>query len=81
MSSDPIVDLRDRMPVSRGRVRTGCGPSAGPVPFGVRFAVSAVETGKHGKTYYTVTVQEATEVSRDGGVITITDSVQRERED
>jgi hypothetical protein len=55
---------------------------AGPSPFGLRFAVAPVlPSDKHGKTYYTVTVKEATQVSRDGKVETVQDDVQRERED
>ncbi|GAA1960167.1 hypothetical protein [Amycolatopsis minnesotensis] len=54
----------------------------GPRPFGLRFAVSpTVPVDKHEKTYYTVTVKEATQISRDGKTDTIQDDVQRERED
>ena len=52
------------------------------MPFGLRFAVSpVVPCDKHKKTYYTVTVKEATVITKDGSSVTIQDDVQRERED
>jgi hypothetical protein len=50
-------------------------------PFGVRFAVSPVRCGKHSKTYYTVTVEEPTHINQDGREETMTDYVEKERED
>jgi hypothetical protein len=83
--SDPIMAVQDRLPLgsspgaSPGHDVT---PEKGPVPFGVRFAMTPkVPCDRHKKTYYTVTVKEATQISRDGRVETIQDDVQRERED
>lgn len=82
---DPIMAVVDSLPlVSSPDLSPGPTVAAreGPAPFGLRFAVVPVVPGdKHKKTYYTVTVKEATQISRDGRVETIQDDVQRERED
>jgi hypothetical protein len=84
---DPVMALVDRLPLASSP-EPDLSPGStvavqeGPVPFGLRFAVvPVVPCDKHKKTYYTVTVKEATQVSRDGRVETIQDDVQRERED
>jgi hypothetical protein len=46
----------------------------------LRFAVSPLRAGEHSKTYYTVTEQETTYISKDGTVQTETDHVQKEKE-
>ncbi|MGH3450209.1 MAG: hypothetical protein ACRDQW_05670 [Haloechinothrix sp.] len=83
--SDPVMAVVDKLPLrSSAEVASGNAAAAqdGPVPFGLRFAVSpVVPCDKHKKTYYTVTVKEATQVSRDGKTETVQDDVQRERED
>ncbi|MGH3798090.1 MAG: hypothetical protein ACRDR6_27405 [Pseudonocardiaceae bacterium] len=66
----PIMDA-----ASSGQVKTAAHP------FGLRFAVSPIRAGEHSKTYYTVTETEATEISRDGVVETITDQNVKEKED
>lgn len=83
--SDPVMAVLDKLPLASSQdaapepVLPECGETA---PFGLRFAVSpATPSGKHEKTYYTVTVKEATQVSRDGKVETVQDDVRRERED
>lgn len=79
---DPVIDLEDKLPSTSGHTGVVLAePSDRQLPFGLRFAVSPLRMGKHGKTYYTVTETEKTQVSRDGKVETIQDSVQRERED
>ncbi|MGI9001122.1 MAG: hypothetical protein ACR2GH_05600 [Pseudonocardia sp.] len=83
--NDPIMAVLDKLPLASSP-ETDSGPAVavqeGPVPFGLRFAVApVVPSDKHKKTYYTVTVKEATQVSRDGRTETIQDDVQRERED
>lgn len=82
-TADPIMDVVDRLPLGAGsRAEPTRTPPAGPLPFGLRFAVAPLAPcDKHKKTYYTVTVKEATQVSRDGKVVTEQDDVQRERED
>jgi len=82
---DPVMAVVDRLPLASSPDLSP-GPIVaareGPAPFGLRFAVLPVlPCDKHKKTYYTVTVKEATQVSRDGRVETIQDDVQRERED
>lgn len=83
--NDPVMAVLDKLPlVSQPDTIPDCAGSAqkGPVPFGLRFAVTpVVPCDKHKKTYYTVTVKEATQVSRDGKTETVQDDVQRERED
>lgn len=83
--SDPVMDVVDKLPLrSSADMAPGDGAAVrdGPVPFGLRFAVSpVVPCDKHKKTYYTVTVKEATNISRDGKVETIQDDVERQRED
>lgn len=83
--NDPVMALLDKLPLrdSPGDLPRPGGPGGdGPAPFGLRFAVAPlVRSGEHEKSYYTVTVQEATQISRDGKVEVIQDSVQRERED
>lgn len=79
--TDPVIDLEDKLPVSPRRHRKPETARGGRVPFGLRLAISPLRSGKHGRTYYTVTVKEATQVSRDGKVETVQDDVQRERTD
>jgi hypothetical protein len=83
--NDPVMAVLDKLPLfcspeeSSGRAAA---TQQGPAPFGLRFAVNPVlPCDKHKKTYYTVTVKEATQVSQDGKVVTIQDDVQRERKD
>jgi hypothetical protein len=82
---DPVMAVVDRLPLaSSPDLSPGhtVAVQEGPAPFGLRFAVvPVVPCDKHKKTYYTVTVKEATQVSRDGQVEIIQDDVQRERED
>lgn len=84
-ASDPVMAVVDKFPLlSQSDIAPGDTAVAqeGPVPFGLRFAVSPiVPCDKHKKTYYTVTVKEATQVSSDGTTETVQDDVQRERED
>lgn len=81
---DPLVDVEDRFPLL---------PSAGApvatepatleifaVPLGFRFAIRPIRSGKHGKTYTTVTEVEDTERCDDGKVYTIPDTIVREEE-
>ena len=83
--TDPVMAVVDRLPLADAG---DAGPTVGASgrgslsPFGLRFAVAPVSpSDKHKKTYYTVTVKEATRVSRDGKVETIQDDVERQRED
>jgi hypothetical protein len=82
---DPVMAVVDRLPLASSPDLSPSPTVAaqeGPAPFGLRFAVLPVlPCDKHKKTYYTVTVKDATQVSRDGRVETIQDDVQRERED
>ncbi|MGH3516059.1 MAG: hypothetical protein ACRDQ7_01285 [Haloechinothrix sp.] len=78
---DPVIDVEDKLPCTRRKADPTGEPIDGPVPFGLLFAVSPLRMGKHGKTYYTVTETERTQVSSDGKVEIIQDSVERERED
>jgi hypothetical protein len=84
-AQDPVMAVLDKLPlVSSPNPVLGSTAAAqqGVAPFGMRFAVAPmVPCDKHKKTYYTVTVKETTQVSRDGRVETIQDDVQRERED
>ena len=85
-AQDPVMAVLDKLPLvsSLNPVlgSTAAAQQQGVAPFGMRFAVApVVPCDKHKKTYYTVTVKEATQVSRDGRVETIQDDVQRERED
>ncbi|MQA09968.1 MAG: hypothetical protein GEU98_15720 [Pseudonocardiaceae bacterium] len=83
--NDPVMAVLDKLPWQAHRTRPpDCAGAAqnGPVPFGLRFAVTPViPCDKHKKTYYTVTVKEATQISRDGKTETVQDDVERERED
>ena len=83
--NDPVMAVLDKLPLASSP-ETASNPTVagqeGPTPFGLRFAVTpVVPSDKHSKTYYTVTVKEATKVSHDGTVETIQDDVQQERED
>jgi len=84
--NDPVMAVVDKLPLA-SRSQTEFEVSAAgqerPTPFGLRFAVTpAIPPGdKHKKTYYTVTVKEATQISSDGKVKTIQDDVQKERAD
>lgn len=83
-TTDPVMAIADRVPLSREAATEAASdaPSRGVALFGLRFAVDPVTpSDTHKKTYYTVTVQEATQISKDGTVVTVTDQVQRERED
>ena len=84
-ATDPVMAVLDRLPLSKPQ---DTAPEAtpldqvGPSPFGLRFAViPVIPCDKHKKTYYTVTVKEATQISKDGTVVTVQDDVQQERED
>lgn len=80
--NDPVMALPDKLPLRCPLPQSAEGNLDGLAPFGLRFAVAPlVPSGKHEKTYYTVTVKEATNISRDGKVETVQDAVQRERED
>ncbi|MDQ3153295.1 MAG: hypothetical protein M3R63_16820 [Actinomycetota bacterium] len=83
--NDPVMAVVDKLPLRSSTYTTpddAATAQEGPVPFGLRFAVTpVVPCDKHKKTYYTVTVKEATQVSRDGKTETVQDDVQRERED
>jgi hypothetical protein len=83
--NDPVMALLDKLSLrdSRDDPPQPAEPGGdGPTPFGLRFAVTPlVRSAEHEKSYYTVTVQEATQISRDGKVEVIQDSVERERED
>ena len=84
-ATDPVMAVLDKLPLSgpQDSAPEAAPPDpAGPSPFGLRFALApAIPSNKHEKTYYTVTVKEATQVSQDGKVVTVQDDVQRERED
>lgn len=84
-TTDPLMAVADRVPLVRADE---------PEPpdrdlhlrlirvFGLRFAVDPITpSDKHKKTYYTVTVKEATLINKDGTVVTVTDDVEKERED
>lgn len=81
---DPLVDVEDKFPL----LPSGNAPIAteeptqktSPVPLGFRFAVHPIRSGKHGKTYTTVTETQDTERSDDGKVYTIPDTIHREEE-
>lgn len=81
---DPLVDAEDRFPLLPSAVSTiATEPAtleASPVPLGFRFAVHPIRSGKHGKTYTTVTETQDTERSDDGKVYTIPDTIRREEE-
>lgn len=83
LSAEPLMEMTDKLAAQRpvsGAIITGQ-VSGAARPFGLRFAVSPLRAGEHSKTYYTVTVQETTYISKDGTVQTETDHVQKERED
>jgi len=90
-TTDPVMAVLDRVPLAipRAVAARDAAPEVvrahpvGPLPFGLRFAVTPLvpEAGEHSKTYYTVWVKEGTEVSDDGNVVIIQDDVERERED
>jgi hypothetical protein len=80
LSAEPLMDVTDKLAAQRPQAKAvTLVPAARP--FGLRFAVSPNRSGRHEKTYYTVTENEATQISRDGVVETHTDQVVRERED
>ena len=79
-STEPIMEAGDKLPAAPPAPQHPDDGARG-LPFGLRFAVSPLRSGKHGKTYYTVTVTEPTQVSHNGKVVTRSDQVQRERED
>lgn len=81
---DPLIDVEDKLPLlsSPGSSITveSPMPEVSPVLLGFRLAAHPVRSGKHGKTYTTVTETQDTERSDDGKVYTIPDTVQREEE-
>jgi hypothetical protein len=81
---DPLVDVEDRFPllpsVGSPISTEPATLEASSVPLGFRFAAHPVRSGKHGKTYTTVTEIEDTERSDDGKVYTIPDTIRREEE-
>ena len=81
---DPLVDVEDKFPllssVGSTIAEEPAWPEGSSVPLGFRFAVHPVRSGKHGKTYTTVTETQDTERSDDGKVYTIPDTVRREEE-
>lgn len=84
-ATDPLMAVADRVPLARAVVEEP--PDHEPrsptvQAFGLRFAVDPIgPSDKHKKTYYTVTVKEATLINKDGTVITVMDDVEKERED
>lgn len=83
-TTDPLMALADRVPLSRDVTddSTGDPPFGGVGLFGLRFAVDPITpSDKHKKTYYTVTVKEATLINKDGTIVTVMDDVEKERED
>lgn len=82
---DPVMAVADRVPLACGDRGDPSGnePCAGEIRlFGLLFAVDpVVPSDKHKKTYYTVTVKEATLINKDGTVVTVMDDVEKERED
>lgn len=83
LSTEPLMDASDKLPAPRPTVTVASREQAklAARPFGLRYAASPVRAGEHSKTYYTVTEEEATEISRDGVVETITDRNDKEKED
>lgn len=82
MTTDPIMAVLDKLPVTNPSPAQEAEPSAeGPRPFGTRFAVAPVRAGKHEKTYYTVHYTEATVINDDGKQTTVQDDKEREEED
>lgn len=82
---DPLVDVEDRFPLlpsagSPVAVESAPREAYPAAPLGFRLAVHAIRSGKHGKTYTTVTETEDTERSDDGKVYTIPDTIRREEE-
>jgi hypothetical protein len=81
---DPLVDVEDKFPLlpSAGSLiaTEPATPEASPAPLGFRFAARPIRSGKHGKTYTTVTETQDTERSDDGKVYTIPDTIRREEE-
>lgn len=77
---DPIMDVTDKLPATTPK-KCDIDDPRPESAFGLRFAVPPPRFGEHGKTYYTVKVNEPTTISRDGVVETITDSMDREKED
>ncbi|MGH3832997.1 MAG: hypothetical protein ACRDRS_21585 [Pseudonocardiaceae bacterium] len=87
-AADPVMAVLDRLLLtspdnSRDDIVHEPAPSTqeGPAPFGLRFAVTPVHAGKHGKTYRTINELEATYLNKDGTVVVRQDPVQREEED
>jgi hypothetical protein len=80
LSAEPLMDATDKLAARRPQPKAVT-PVPAARPFGLNFAVSPNRNGRHEKTYYTVTENEATQISRDGVVETHTDQVVRERED
>lgn len=81
---DPLVDVEDRFPLlpsARSPVATEPATlEASPALLGFRLAIHPIRSGKHGKTYTTVTEIQDTERSDDGKVYTIPDTIVREEE-
>lgn len=82
-ATDPIMAVLDRVPTQTADRPFPLDAPPGAVrPLGATFAVTpARAAGKHEKTYYTVTVTEATQVYEDGTRRSVPDQVERERED
>lgn len=83
LSTEPLMDSTDKLVAQRPPSAVTVPVQATPVarPFGLRFAVSPIRAGEHSKTYYTITENESTQISRDGVVETVTDQVAKEKED
>ncbi|MGH3717853.1 MAG: hypothetical protein ACRDRI_03250 [Pseudonocardiaceae bacterium] len=87
-AADPVMAVLDRLLLTSpenspdNTVHEPAPPTGEePVPFGLRFAVTPVHAGKHGKTYRTINELEATHINQDGTVVVRQDPVQREEED
>lgn len=81
---DPLIDVDDKFPllpfIESVTTIELVEPNTSPIPLGLRFAVHPTRSGKHGKTYTTVTETQDTERSDDGKVYTIPDTIRREEE-
>lgn len=81
---DPLIDVEETFPLlpaaGSAQVAEPAVSQVWPIPLGFRFAVHPIRSGKHGKSYTTVTETQDTERSDDGKVYTIPDTVRREEE-
>lgn len=84
-TTDPLMTVSDRVPLvpaNPGALSGDATRPGGVQLFGLRFAVDPITpSDKHKKSYYTVTVKEATLINKDGTVVTVMDDVEKERED